>query len=656
MNDDNQIDNIFTASNEETALFEARLQPSPNKIAIYIAFFFYSALLVQNLRDIIGSATYEFEPWQLLLLFLALLPYVFLLTRPGLFREVSAHPIRVFPKHLSLCKRSFDKKLRVVPFNHIHGVDIRGSGKSQFLVIETKHFTTQLPVAVFQDPQDLERLAESIVAQGAIKAPEMIEAFNQRKKLTEQYLKNVPVATILLSTAILAGFLLQQIYTGGALYRLPGVGANSSVFLAQGEWFRFLSSSFLHSGIIHLLLNIAGLAALGYIIEGMLGSGRFFAIYTTSLFVGSLFSAVNGSLLSVGASAALFGLLGAYACLHLLSRDQIPIGFVMRLRWWIGITALNLCLPLLIPRIDMAAHIGGFATGFFVTIIFTLRNNIPQLRLRTLRTPTSVSNFAAVLCVLAFGIALREVTTQYLDKKQRAAINFKVMRAMISTPGITPGELNSFAWKIAIDRKAYGSMIELAHDAALHAVQREPAPHIADTLATVLYRMGNFDTALDIESRLAIEAHSRGDKAIYGSQIVRFLQARSQHTEHSDSALQKKYQDLSGAEYLKRFKDETTTDTVVLLGQNAKTNKQSVIIYSRKGLDLDPGQTQQLESFSALSFVGTLGKLLPSTTILIFPFAEEVETYATFNKEQFTPKLNLAPYKKRLIAGEQVLL
>ena len=164
--------------------------------------------------------------------------------------------------------------------------------------------------------------------------------------------------------------------TGGDLWNidvgtLVAFGAKYNV-LASGEWWRLVTAGFLHGGLLHILMNSWVLFDLGPQVEEIYGTSRMLVIYFVSTVVGFCLSAVwSPAIPSVGASAALMGLIGAMIALGV--RHKNPIGSAIRgtyMRWAIYIILFGL-LPGL--RVDNAAHIGGLAAGFGIAYLAGLR-------------------------------------------------------------------------------------------------------------------------------------------------------------------------------------------------------------------------------------------------------------------------------------------
>jgi membrane associated rhomboid family serine protease len=125
---------------------------------------------------------------------------------------------------------------------------------------------------------------------------------------------------------------------------------------AQGEVYRFVTSMFLHAGVIHLALNMWALWVVGRVIEQALGPGRFLGLYLVSGLGGSLAVYLfTGPTYTVGASGAIFGLFGAlFILLRRVGRDASSM---------LSLIVINVVFTFLVPGISIAGHLGGLATG-----------------------------------------------------------------------------------------------------------------------------------------------------------------------------------------------------------------------------------------------------------------------------------------------------
>ena len=140
-------------------------------------------------------------------------------------------------------------------------------------------------------------------------------------------------------------------------------GALVPAAVAQGEVWLLLSSMFLHSGFIHLTLNMLSLYFLGSFVEQAFGKSRYLALYLCSGLAGGIAYLYFGAFDSpaVGASGAIFGLLGGvlgYSLRRGTFSWQNPL-----VRQLLILTLLNLCFGFSVPNISNTAHIGGLVGG-----------------------------------------------------------------------------------------------------------------------------------------------------------------------------------------------------------------------------------------------------------------------------------------------------
>ena len=143
-------------------------------------------------------------------------------------------------------------------------------------------------------------------------------------------------------------------------------GANYGPMTLAGQWWRPLTSLFLHFGIVHLLLNMAVLANIGLFVEAFSGSAGFLALYLVAGIGGGAASlAWHPFVVSAGASGAIFGLYGALLAFLLLHRGTVPRETLSALLKGAAVfVGYNLIYGLAQPEVDLAAHVGGLLTGF----------------------------------------------------------------------------------------------------------------------------------------------------------------------------------------------------------------------------------------------------------------------------------------------------
>ncbi len=143
-------------------------------------------------------------------------------------------------------------------------------------------------------------------------------------------------------------------------------GAKYGPAILDGEYWRLLTSMFLHIGLMHLAFNTYALYALGPEAERFFGRGRFAAIYLLTGVLSSATSFAISSNLAAGASGAIFGLVGALAAFYLHEHDVLGAIGRSRLSNLITVIVLNLFIGFTVANIDNAAHLGGLAAGFAI--------------------------------------------------------------------------------------------------------------------------------------------------------------------------------------------------------------------------------------------------------------------------------------------------
>jgi membrane associated rhomboid family serine protease len=149
---------------------------------------------------------------------------------------------------------------------------------------------------------------------------------------------------------------------GGSLY-LRWVLFGPAV--AQGDWWRLITSAFLHGSLLHIAFNMYFLWFVGSAVETALGRGRFLLIYFVSALAGSAGALVDTPrTLVVGASGALFGLLGAALVLE-RQRNFVLGGSAL------GLIVINLVLSFTLSNISIGGHVGGLIGGVLCTLVLS---------------------------------------------------------------------------------------------------------------------------------------------------------------------------------------------------------------------------------------------------------------------------------------------
>ena len=142
-------------------------------------------------------------------------------------------------------------------------------------------------------------------------------------------------------------------------------------YVRGGDYYRLISSAFLHVSLFHLLVNMYSLYIIGSQIENFFGKTKYIVIYLFSAIIGSLFSMLFTRGVSIGASGAIFGLLGA----------MLYFGYFYRI--YLGNTITSQILPVILinlligfssSSIDNFAHIGGLVGSIIITMALGVKD------------------------------------------------------------------------------------------------------------------------------------------------------------------------------------------------------------------------------------------------------------------------------------------
>lgn len=186
---------------------------------------------------------------------------------------------------------------------------------------------------------------------------------SEAKKAEDIFTKKNPIITKILLCINVIVYILSVIY-GDRI--VVNIGANYGPFVRNGEIYRLLTAAFIHVDFIHLFVNCYSLYVIGPQIENFFGKWKYLIIYLVSSISGNLLSIMfNGNVASIGASGAIFGLLGAL--LYFGYHYRVYLDGVIKSQI-IPIIILNLLIGFMSTNIDNAAHIGGLVGGVLISI------------------------------------------------------------------------------------------------------------------------------------------------------------------------------------------------------------------------------------------------------------------------------------------------
>lgn len=190
------------------------------------------------------------------------------------------------------------------------------------------------------------------------------------------FAKKAIINPIFMVIIILSFIFWQKMNSEDTLW-LIDVGAKFNPLIQDGEWWRLFTPVLLHGGWMHLGMNMLAMYYIGQDVERFYGKWRYIVIFLLAAAGGSISSYIFSTEVSVGASGAIFGLFGAllYTCQYY--KDVISSAYRKNM---FLLVAVNLGFGLLVPGIDMSAHIGGFIIGYLAGYVLNFPKNRPTMK------------------------------------------------------------------------------------------------------------------------------------------------------------------------------------------------------------------------------------------------------------------------------------
>lgn len=313
-------------------------------------------------------------------------------------------------------------------------------------------------------------------------------------------------------TLVFAGTGARQIVLdpGSSLVNVPGL-------VARGELFRTITAIWIHSGLQHLAHNAIGLLFFGWLLERLVGWRRLLLVGLAAGIAGSaahLFTASARFVGGLGASAWLSGWIGLAFFLRALRAAELPPILRVRAPWALGAVWMALVFASIDP-VSLPLHLAGLSVGVAAIPVLVPKG---LLRGPARREPALAPAAAgALVCIVAaFGWA--GIAAKLYGERDR----------LLLTQWITEQEaddavlLNNVAWAAAIDPEASPERLAIAERSVMRSLEVDPhSPYALGTLATVLYRRGELDQAVEtawsrvrqLEDPFALEQAARFELA-----------------------------------------------------------------------------------------------------------------------------------------------
>ena len=290
-----------------------------------------------------------------------------------------------------------------------------------------------LPSIDEQERQTL-YLQQKIVQTERAREREYKEVFNYGK---------IRFTYLLILINIIIFILLESNGDSTDILHLVDWGAKFNQGIADGEWWRIISSMFLHIGFFHLLMNMLALYFLGEVTERIYGSKRFLFIYFAAGIFGGIASFATNSAVAAGASGAIFGLFGAllFFGLHYKRLFFQTMGPNLLI-----IITINIIFGLTVQQIDNAAHIGGLIGGFLAAQVI----HLPKKKERIKQLATLTLLVVVILSMAIYGMnraytSVDPATVAVIAQNQIDQGNYDEALKLLTDP-IESGEEHEFLY------------------------------------------------------------------------------------------------------------------------------------------------------------------------------------------------------------------
>ncbi len=440
------------------------------------------------------------------------------------FRRAPLPPIRFAENYLELPGSLHGSAITKLPYGDVLSLHMGGSTQALRVFIESEMRVFSFEQKLFERPDGPQVLFKELEQRirNLDDGAERLSAMRERESIARKVIDRRPWATHALLGVLVVIFLVQDAGATGDLLAPLNWGASNGLLIRSGEYFRIVSANLLHTNGVHILFNGVALFSLGAVVERFFGWQRFLVIYLGSGIASVLLSTMSLDYqTSLGASGCIFGVFGALLTINIHYRTHLPLGFRQPMRWWIFIVGINVALPILLPIIDMAGHIGGFVAGALIAI--------PFLQKKTDIKPEApaglaVQAIAAVLIltyVAGFGAALWRVGLRTDETTLQTIRQFMDHDGFIEAAD--PQTLNQFAWAVAINPQANDADLQAAVRTSRASLEHKPQTtwrtallffffpwerdnqvflepqyknQMTDTLATLYYRQHRFAEAI----------------------------------------------------------------------------------------------------------------------------------------------------------------
>ncbi|SHJ59882.1 rhomboid protease GluP [Hathewaya proteolytica DSM 3090] len=198
-----------------------------------------------------------------------------------------------------------------------------------------------------------------------------LQYYKSRSRGSGEFFHENKIVVALMAVNILAYIIeiVSNIKIGGGILDIDisvvyKLGALTNISYIGNEFYRFITNMFLHGGLLHIASNMYALFAIGPLVRQVYGEKKFLIIYFGSGLIASLLTSLTLEGVAVGASGAIFGLLGATLVFAYRAKKKIGKGLLLNI---LSVIAINIFIGLSVKNISNMAHMAGLVAGMLIS-------------------------------------------------------------------------------------------------------------------------------------------------------------------------------------------------------------------------------------------------------------------------------------------------
>lgn len=326
---------------------------------------------------------------------------------------------------------------------------------------------------------------------------------------------HAPITMMLVAGNVLV-FLWGLTFGDAAILRpssgaLLAAGSNYGPYTTAGDWWRLITGTFVHIGIVHLILNMWALASVAPLAERLFGGGRYLLLYFVGAICASLSSIIwQPAVHSAGASGAIFSVFGALLAALASGHRAVPRSLTSALGYSLFVfAAYALCVGFLVDGVDNAAHVGGLLCGAVLGWIYSRRAHA-KLIVRTSRMVMMIT--VAVSACIGIAAALAMYRSESLSGESR----YQQVRHWLVTKEAEAVERQTRIWNLARDNRLSDEAFANSMEASVLPIWKEAESRLN---AIALPADSSFYSDLQFLRALAATRRNAYELCIHGARI-----------------------------------------------------------------------------------------------------------------------------------------